>query len=329
MDEEANKFESLLTANLPPKKKRRIYPYVTDEKGYRLKAGSFPIRVHNDGNFAELMLISSKNEPSRWTVIRGNIDPGEIAAESAMRETRERSGAVGRLREPERPLGVWTNQEKRTKTSIFILDVTQELEKWGEEDRVRKWFTIEEAEEALRARPTHSKMIETLKERLQTLMQEQKEVAERKAAAMSEETRPEAEDGYVLQPNGIPLGAAHLVAPLPTLAHHHSLSLSHLPQHTLPQHHQHALQHSHALAHIPGLLPSHVGLPEIAHLTSDGMENESHGHSTHQLASHQPHSTHSAYVSTSVGMIPKRKHDDISKDSPLPPPLGGHSPNQQ
>lgn len=75
------------------------------------------------GSYAEVMLVSSKSEPERWTVIRGNIDPGEIAAEASMRETRERSGTVGRLREPERPLGVWTNQDKRSKTSIFILDV--------------------------------------------------------------------------------------------------------------------------------------------------------------------------------------------------------------
>jgi len=70
-----------------------------------------------------VLLVSSKSEPERWTVIRGNIDPGEIAAEAAMRETREKAGIVGRLREPERPLGVWTNQDKRTKTSLFLLDV--------------------------------------------------------------------------------------------------------------------------------------------------------------------------------------------------------------
>jgi hypothetical protein len=42
---------------MPPQKKRRTQPYVNDEKGYRLKSGTFPVRFHNDGTAFQLCLV--------------------------------------------------------------------------------------------------------------------------------------------------------------------------------------------------------------------------------------------------------------------------------
>lgn len=228
---------------------------------------------------------------------------------------------------------------------------------------------MEEAEEALRGKPVHSKMFENLKDRLAVLLQEQKEAAERRkaTAATEEESRSEVEDAFVLQTNGLldrplPLpGGSHLGAPPPLPTHpahslppHHALPLGHSPHHALPQHSlsphqhhqphpQHTLQHPHSLPHahhhIPqGVLSGHVSLPpDMGHVDGDGLEGDpgSHGHPSHaqlqQLAPHQ----HSSYVSQHMGISAgtKRKLDDLGKDSldgmPPPPPSLGHGPNQQ
>lgn len=245
---------------------------------------------------------------------------------------------------------------------------------------MRKWFSLEEAEEAIRAKPSHIKMFENLKDRLAILLQEQKEAAERRKAMTppEEESRTEAEDPYVLaQTNGIidrssiPMSGSHLAPPpLPThSAHslpHHSLPLGHHPHHPLPQHsphpqlspHQQHSPHSHHPPHSqhsmpphqmshghhhlpPGVMSGHVGLtPEMGHVSSDGIESESHtgrpshgAHSPQSLGSHQ-HSPHSAHGSYHLGMNAgnKRKIDDMNKEPldgiPPPPPLS-HTPTQQ
>jgi len=116
-----------------------------------------------------MLLITSRNRsvPERWCIPAGPIDPGEIAAEAATRGTREEAGVIGRLRDPERPLGVWTNADRRSKTSLFVLDVNQELaDKWDGSERARKWFTIPEAEQVLQWKPLNLIQLNSLKERL-------------------------------------------------------------------------------------------------------------------------------------------------------------------
>lgn len=338
---EEGKLDSLL-GNLPPKKKRRTHPYVCDEKGYRLKSGTFPVRFHNDGTYAEVLLASSKTTQDRWTVIRGNIDPGEIAAEAAMRETREKSGVVGRLREPERPLGVWTNQDKRTKTSIFMLDITQELDKWEEEDRLRKWFSLEEAEEALRGKAVHAKMFENLKDRLAVLMQEQKEAAERRKAAAPPEEEPRAEPEEttysVLHTNGIDSRAA----PLPPLPTHHHITPSPLPAHApLPTHphQQHPLhpQHQPQLAHHQHAQhqqhqqhqqhPQLQSIQQHQHQPLQHLHQHQHQHPMHQ---HTQHSMHHLPPGSLVN-LPDMGHVSELEGEPLQlahVATGGHVPSQ-
>lgn len=320
------------------------------------------------GTYAEVLLASSKTTQDRWTVIRGNIDPGEIAAEAAMRETREKSGVVGRLREPERPLGVWTNQDKRTKTSIFMLDVchsllwffsswrcgltlclsllrvqiTQELDKWEEEDRLRKWFSLEEAEEALRGKAVHAKMFENLKDRLAVLMQEQKEAAERRKAAAPPEEEPRAEPEEttysVLHTNGIDSRAA----PLPPLPTHHHITPSPLPAHApLPthSHQQHPLhpQHQPQLAHHQHAQhqqhqqhqqhPQLQSIQQHQHQPLQHLHQHQHQHPMHQ---HTQHSMHHLPPGSLVN-LPDMGHVSELEGEPLQlahVATGGHVPSQ-
>jgi len=165
--------KSRTTPHPPPRKKRKILPPVIDEKGFRLRSGCFPVRTNPTTTQTEVLLVASRARPDRWVVPAGSIDPGEIAAEAATRETREEAGIVGRMREPERPLGVWTNPDKKVKTSIFVLDVTQELEKWDEEERTRGWFPVEQVEDLLRWKHLLHLMALSLKERLGLLKEEE------------------------------------------------------------------------------------------------------------------------------------------------------------
>jgi len=140
----------------------------------------------------------------------GPIDPGEIAAEAATRGTREEAGVIGRLRDPERPLGVWPNMEHRSKTSIFVLDVTQELiEKWEGSDRARKWFSLQEAEEVLQWKPLNIIMLNSLKERLGIFRRQEERridnllaVSRSDAGDVGEEEEGDEDASEVLKSNG-------------------------------------------------------------------------------------------------------------------------------
>ncbi|KAL6060643.1 hypothetical protein QOT17_013394 [Balamuthia mandrillaris] len=140
---------------------------VYDEKGFRLRAGCFPLRLSPEGRALELLLVTSSKDKSRWTIPAGPIQFGEIAAETSCRETRSKAGVSGRLRDPERPVGVWLHPDGKTKTSLFLLDVLPEYEKeWEQADRERKWFSLSDAEQALQWKPLLHRMFLALKHRL-------------------------------------------------------------------------------------------------------------------------------------------------------------------
>ncbi len=63
----------------------------------------------------------------------------------------------------------------------LLLLVTQELDNWEDESlRQRKWFTLDEAEEALKWKPMQMLMFNNLKERL-GLLPEPKELEKKKS----------------------------------------------------------------------------------------------------------------------------------------------------
>jgi len=230
---------------------------------------------------------------------------------------------------------------------------------------MRKWFTLEEAGEALRAKPLHTKMLENLKDRLIVLVQEQKETAMRRKAVVpsEEESRPEAEESFsALQGNGmvddrapIPLTTHHMNShahslsthshqhqqPLPHHQHsQHSMLSQHQPHHVQHSLSQHSMQHPHSHAHLQhltsGMLPSHVALPEITHMPLDDQPSHSghtplahQPHPPHQPhPSHQPHPTHSPHSHQPYNAQgSKRKLDDLAKDTTVEgiPPPLGHA----
>lgn len=113
-----------------------------DEDGFRRRAACLCVR--NDDE-SEILLVTSSRTPDRWIVPGGGLEPNEDSRVAATREVMEEAGVRGKLG---RCLGIFENTERKHRTSVFVLVVTEELEEWEDSQtigRKRKWFTIEEA----------------------------------------------------------------------------------------------------------------------------------------------------------------------------------------
>lgn len=90
-------------------------------------------------------MVSSSRSPDCWIVPGGGLEPEEEPSVAAIREVMEEAGVRGKLG---RCLGIFENPERKHRTAVFVLVVTEELEEWEDSKsigRKRKWFTIEEA----------------------------------------------------------------------------------------------------------------------------------------------------------------------------------------
>jgi len=98
-----------------------------------------------------VLLVSSWRHPGRWVVPSGGVEPGEDSKEAAIREVVEEAGVRGKLG---RFLGEFQNDVNHTRTSVYVLIVTEELETWQEDiGRIRSWFSVDEAKDLLAAKP--------------------------------------------------------------------------------------------------------------------------------------------------------------------------------
>ncbi|XP_077495724.1 diphosphoinositol polyphosphate phosphohydrolase 1 Aps isoform X1 [Amblyomma americanum] len=135
-----------------------------DGDGFRRRAACLCVRKDE----SEILLVSSSSAPDRWIVPGGGLEPNEEPSAAAMREVMEEGGVRGRLG---RCLGTFEeckqrvlltgstfgtkspdakqlNLERKHRTMVFILEVTEELEEWEDSKNIgrkRKWFPIDEA----------------------------------------------------------------------------------------------------------------------------------------------------------------------------------------
>jgi len=115
-----------------------------------LQAAAIPYRW-NSGRL-EVALITRRQGKS-WIVPKGNIEPGESARRSALREAGEEAGLLGRI--GLRPFGVYRYRKgsEPRRVLVFLLEVTRELSAWSEDDfRDRRWLRVERAAERVRER---------------------------------------------------------------------------------------------------------------------------------------------------------------------------------
>ena len=92
----------------------------------------------------ELCLITSSAQ--RWSFPKGNIDPGEAPAETAIKEAWEEAGLHGHI--VGEPLGLCKLEKAGQMNSVvvWLMKVDQCDDQWLEDDiRQRRWVTPEEA----------------------------------------------------------------------------------------------------------------------------------------------------------------------------------------
>ncbi|XP_067914920.1 diphosphoinositol polyphosphate phosphohydrolase 2-like [Heterodontus francisci] len=92
------------------------------------------------------------------------MEPDEEPGGAAVREVYEEAGVKGKLG---RLLGIFENRDRKHRTYVYILIVTEILEYWEDSvniGRKREWFKVEDAIEVLqRHKPVHAEYLQKLK----------------------------------------------------------------------------------------------------------------------------------------------------------------------
>jgi len=108
------------------------------------QAAAFPVRRHDDG-IVQVCLIRRKDS-TQWGIPKGNIEPGDDARRTALREADEEAGLEGRA------LGESIGAYEYEKNSlvhtvaVFVMEVLEERAEWPEMAwRERRWCTMDEA----------------------------------------------------------------------------------------------------------------------------------------------------------------------------------------
>ncbi|KAH8030121.1 hypothetical protein HPB51_006553 [Rhipicephalus microplus] len=159
--EGSGNFDHLGFLNVHPNLSTRAYSILASIENPAAAAG-----IRSRG--LRVLLVSSSSAPDRWIVPGGGLEPNEEASTAAMREVMEEGGVRGRLgrclgtfEECEQrvllrsstfgtkaPDEMQLNSERKHRTMVFILEVTEELEEWEDSKNIgrkRKWFPIDEA----------------------------------------------------------------------------------------------------------------------------------------------------------------------------------------
>uniref|UniRef100_A0A803XP79 diphosphoinositol-polyphosphate diphosphatase n=1 Tax=Meleagris gallopavo TaxID=9103 RepID=A0A803XP79_MELGA len=123
---------------------------------------------HNESSRASVevrvLLVSSSRYPDQWIVPGGGMEPEEEPGGAAVREVYEEAGVKGKLG---RLLGIFENQDRKHRTYVYVLTVTEILEDWEDSvniGRKREWFKVEDAIKVLQChKPVHAEYLEKLK----------------------------------------------------------------------------------------------------------------------------------------------------------------------
>lgn len=93
------------------------------------------------------------------------MEPEEEPSVAAVREVCEEAGVKGTLG---RLVGIFENQERKHRTYVYVLIVTEVLEDWEDSvniGRKREWFKIEDAVKVLQChKPVQASYFETLRQ---------------------------------------------------------------------------------------------------------------------------------------------------------------------
>lgn len=119
-----------------------------DGQGFRLRAAGLCTR--RQGSRMQILLVSCSKDERLWVIPGGGIEVNEDEQAAALREVLEEAGVVGKV---VKRVGEFKDEERRHRTVVFILSVTEELREWedGISGRKRQWMSIEEGIKRVKA----------------------------------------------------------------------------------------------------------------------------------------------------------------------------------
>ncbi|TNN57398.1 Diphosphoinositol polyphosphate phosphohydrolase 2 [Liparis tanakae] len=117
-----------------------------DGEGFKRRAACLCFKNEKED---EVLLVSSSRHPDQWIVPGGGMEPEEEPCGAAVREVYEEH-----------------NKERKHRTYVFTLVVTETLEDWEDSvniGRTRKWFKVDEATRVLQShKPVHAEYLRRL-----------------------------------------------------------------------------------------------------------------------------------------------------------------------
>jgi 8-oxo-dGTP pyrophosphatase MutT (NUDIX family) len=109
------------------------------------QAGGLVVR-HDDDRLA-VLLVRAKKDPSIWIFPKGHIEPGESAADAAIREVEEEAGVVAELVGPLGRPQEFQSGKEQVSVQYFLMRARSESA--SSEGREKQWFSVDEALRAL------------------------------------------------------------------------------------------------------------------------------------------------------------------------------------
>jgi ADP-ribose pyrophosphatase YjhB (NUDIX family) len=112
----------------------------------------------------EYLLVQATDDPLKWVLPKGHIDPGEKLQETAVREVREESGVWAGIRGP---LGEssFTFRDEPIKVQFYLMEALKQ-ERPMERKREHAWLTLEEALKRNGLVEKHREMLKLAEEKL-------------------------------------------------------------------------------------------------------------------------------------------------------------------
>ncbi|MGH0181410.1 UNVERIFIED_CONTAM: hypothetical protein FKN15_006566 [Acipenser sinensis] len=133
-----------------------------DGEGYKKRAACLCFRSESE---EEVLLVSSSRHPDKWIVPGGGMEPDEEPNVAAVREVCEEAGVKGTLG---RLVGVFENRDRKHRTYVYVLVVTEVLKDWEDSvniGRKREWFKIDDAIKVLQChKPVQASYFEALQQ---------------------------------------------------------------------------------------------------------------------------------------------------------------------
>lgn len=133
--------------------------------------GALPYRKREDG--LEVLLISSR-ETRRWILPKGWPMKGIKPHDAAAREAMEEAGLLGNI--AKLPIGSFSYPKKlkngaalKCEVTVYPMKVDRELKRWPEAtERTRRWFSINDAIDAVEETDLRELLIQFAKQKSQT-----------------------------------------------------------------------------------------------------------------------------------------------------------------